>query len=582
MNKIFKNLSIISFRKPKDLISPIGWVFLQNIVSLIPGICAFIAVFILGAVFYPPYILNDNALIALSVVAFVFMFIQLLVEVFSYSGMYVQFYKRNTENRLNYIDKMKKLPLGFYSSKESGEFISSFSNDFKMIEDLVAAVIPNIFSMGFLLLLGGISFGIYNFPMMLAIYGAFPLSLFVMYFASKLAKKYHNQVLDAKVKSATQLNEYFKGMRVLKSYNQTGSSFKRLKDAYHRLMKVSLRLESIPGSLTSLGATIIKFAVPLAVMTGLYLLMDGKLDVLTFIGLLIMSTKLTTPLVTAIMSILHLKINISAPKRLDSVMTTPSQQGTKIIEKASSFTFSNVTFSYNNGKDVLKDLSFNIPKNKITALVGPSGSGKSTIIRLMARFWDIEKGEILLDGNDVRSITPDSLFKNISMVMQSTYLFKDTVRNNILFGKEGISDEQLQDACKRACCHDFIMKLPKGYDTTIGEGGSTLSGGEKQRISIARALLKDAPILLLDEPTAALDADNERMIQQALEQAAQGCTVIMIAHRLKTVVSADQIIVMENGEIAEKGRHEDLVGNNGLYSRFWKLQQDAENMGFEN
>ena len=234
-----------------------------------------------------------------------------------------------------------------------------------------------------------------------------------------------------------------------------------------------------------------------------------------------------------------------------------------------------MSFRYGEGADVIRDVSFETPAGSLTALVGPSGSGKSTLLRLMARFWDYQKGHIRMEKRDIREIQPDSLIDQISMVMQNAYLFRGSIRENLCFGNETISEERMVEACQKACCHEFISALPEGYDTMVGEGGATLSGGERQRISLARAFLKDVPILLLDEPTASLDADNEAMVQRALDEIARERTVVMIAHRLKTVRGAEQILVLEDGKIMEQGTHDQLVGENGLYARLWGLQNQA-------
>ena len=239
--------------------------------------------------------------------------------------------------------------------------------------------------------------------------------------------------------------------------------------------------------------------------------------------------------------------------------------------------FEHVSFAYENGNPILKDVSFSIPQGSMTAIVGPSGGGKTTITRLIARFWDVQEGSITIGGHDVKEFTCDSLLKNMSMVFQNVYLFHDTIENNIKFGCQDATHEQVVEAAKKACCHDFISALPQGYDTVIGEGGSTLSGGEKQRISIARAMLKDAPIILLDEATASVDPENEVHLQQAISALVKNKTLIVIAHRLSTIRDADQILVVDNGKIVEKGVHAELIQQKGIYQKFWNIRQKARN-----
>ena len=255
--------------------------------------------------------------------------------------------------------------------------------------------------------------------------------------------------------------------------------------------------------------------------------------------------------------------------------------GGDISLKSYDIVFDHVSFSYEQGTKILDDVSFTIPQGGMTAIVGPSGGGKTTITRLISRFWDIQGGSITIGGKDVREFTSDSLLKNMSMVFQNVYLFKDTIENNIKFGCPEASHEQVVEAAKKARCHDFISALPEGYDTVVGEGGATLSGGERQRVSLARAFLKNVPILLLDEPTASLDADNEAMVQRALDEISKKRTVIMIAHRLKTVRGAQQILVLENGRITQAGTHDQLAEADGLYARLWGLQSQAGSYTFK-
>lgn len=250
------------------------------------------------------------------------------------------------------------------------------------------------------------------------------------------------------------------------------------------------------------------------------------------------------------------------------------EKGTELVPKTYDITVSNISFAYEE-KEILHNVSFSVPQGTSCAIVGPSGSGKTTLCSLIARFWDVKDGEILLGGVNVKDYTCDSLLKNFSIVFQRVYLFEDTIENNILFGKPKATKEEMISAAKKACCHDFISALPDGYQTRIGEGGATLSGGEKQRISIARAILKDAPIVILDEATASVDPENERELQQAIAELTKNKTLLMIAHRLNTVREADQILVLENGRIVQRGKHQELIQQEGLYRRFVEIRGNA-------
>jgi len=325
-----------------------------------------------------------------------------------------------------------------------------------------------------------------------------------------------------------------------------------------------------------LCASIVQFGLPLTCFAGSYLLLDGEMGVVEFVCLIIIGTKILSPVISMTTNLMMLRVNYTSAKRLDATMQEAEMAGNKTASADVEIRFQDVSFSYTEKAErALNHVSFDIPAGKLTAIVGPSGSGKSTILRLLARFWDVSDGAILCDGIPLEELSPESWQEGISMVLQDVYLFHDTIRENILFGRKDATEQQMMEAARRAGCHDFITALPDGYDTMVGEGGSTLSGGEKQRVSIARAILKNSPILLLDEPTASLDAKNEVLVQQAVSDLVQDRTVVMIAHRLKTVKNADQILVVDNGEVKEYGTHDELMAKHGLYARLWELQQKS-------
>ena len=327
----------------------------------------------------------------------------------------------------------------------------------------------------------------------------------------------------------------------------------------------------------NLANTFIQMGIPMLCFVGAYLILGGKLSLVDYLAILVFSTKIVSPLLTWARYMVTIRSHYVSASRLDAVMRQPSMDGEKTAAADQAISFDRVTFSYQGakGEKVLENVSFALPQGKLTAIVGPSGGGKSTILRLLARFWDVDAGHIRCGDTLLDEMNADVWLQNVSMVLQEVYLFHETIRENILFGRKDATEEEMIRAARQAQCHDFIMALPEGYDTVVGEGGSTLSGGEKQRISIARAILKNAPILLLDEPTASLDARNEVLIQRAIGTLVQGRTVVMIAHRLKTVKNAHQILVVDHGKIVEQGVHEELMQKNGLYTRLWRLQNQS-------
>ena len=578
---MFKMIRQFTFHKPKEILQPTFWLFFSQACSMIPAVLAYMAIYTLGQAFVPPYTLNLSLLIKLAAVGLGYILFQYAVEIVSYYFTYGRAYRDTANKRIAYIQKLRRQPLGFFSSRESGELISSFAGDFANVEYTLCYWLPYPIGVGLLLLISVVWISVYDWRMGLAMFAMLPVCALLMLLIARVKEKHSRRVMDAKTKAATQLNEYLHGMKELKAYRRTGSGFESLESAMRNLRDESLKDEAVAGSLSTLCASLVKFIVPVTAAVGLYLLMGGSLPVLDFAGFLILATKLTEPVLMVVTSISSLRGMAPSGERLDKVMTTADPSGKETIEKGTAYQFEHVSFRYGKGANVIQDISFSTPPGSLTALVGPSGSGKSTLLRLMARFWDYQGGHIRMEGRDIKEIQPDSLLAHISMVMQNTYLFRGTIRENLCFGNESITEEQMIEACKKARCHGFISALPEGYDTVVGEGGATLSGGERQRISLARAFLKDVPILLLDEPTASLDADNEAMVQKALDEISQERTVVMIAHRLKTVRGAEQILVLQDGRIVQKGTHDQLAGQKGLYARLWELQNQAGSYTFK-
>ena len=578
---MFQMIRQFTFHKPKELVQPTVWLFLSQACSMLPAILAYMAIYTLGQAFVPPYTLDLRRLIVLAAIGLGYILLQYAVELVSYYFTYGRAYSDTARKRVAYIQKLRRQPLGFFSSKESGELISSFAGDFANVEYALCYWLPYPIGVGALLMISIVWIGVYDWRMGIAMFGMLPVCAALMFGIARIKEKHSRQVMAAKARAATQVNEYLHGMKDLKAYHRTGAGFHALKTAMRRLRDESLKEEAVAGSLSTLCSSLVKFIVPVTAAAGLYLLIGGTLSVLDLAGFLVLAAKLVDSELMVVISISALRGMLPSGERLDKVMTTDEPTGEQQIETGNSYSFENVSFHYAKGQEIIQGVSFDTPSGLLTALVGPSGSGKSTLLRLMARFWDYQTGHIWMDGKDIREVQTDSLLSNISMVMQNAYLFRGTIRDNLCFGNESIAEEQMIKACMQARCHGFISALPEGYGTVVGEGGATLSGGERQRISLARAFLKDAPVLLLDEPTASLDADNEAMVQKALDGISKERTVVMIAHRLKTVRSAEQIIVLQDGKVVQKGTHDQLAGQEGLYARLWALQSQAGGYTFK-
>lgn len=412
--------------------------------------------------------------------------------------------------------------------------------------------------------------------MSIAMFLSLPISFLILIFTSSIQKKLGQTQILAKIRASSRMEEYLQGIRVIKAYNMTGIKFIRLQEAFNDLKRANIKTEALIGPIVMLSVTLLRMGLTLMILCGTYLLIGGKLSVAIFVMFLIVGSRVFDPLTLALINLAEFRYYSIAGERILNLLNEPEMSGTQDAPEQGDIIFRNVSFGYND-KYILHDISVTMKQGSLTAIVGPSGSGKSTLMKLCARFYDPDKGVILLGNKNIREIDPEKLMQRISMVFQDVYLFQDTIKNNIRFGKENATDNEIIEAAKKAQCHDFIIHLPQGYDTMIGEGGCTLSGGEKQRISIARAILKDAPVILLDEATASLDPENEVEIQYAINSLIQGRTVIVIAHKLKTISDADKIIVLDGGNIREQGTHEQLLKDEGLYAHLWDIQEKSCN-----
>lgn len=487
-------------------------------------------------------------------------------------------YEVTAEQRIRIGDILKRVSLGFFSEKNAGEIASAVTTDLSFIEmygmkmiDVVINGYISAFTMVFCL-------AFYN--LWIAIIAAVGILLSVIFLKLLGDKSNENAPVHQRAQDSmiTATIEYIRGMSVVKAFKQNGVSIEGIRNAYKMSKDINIKIEKDYVPYNCLHLFVLKFASVAMVLVSAIMAVKGAMDIATMLMMAIFSFVIFGHIETINNAAHVLKIIDATLDKLNAIESADFiDQNSKDIKLSTyDINFKNVTFGYEK-RDVLKNVSFTIPENTTTAIVGPSGSGKSTICSLIARFYDVDKGSIFIGGVNIKDITCDSLLKNISMVFQKVYLFHDTVLNNIRFGKPEVSFEEVIKVAKKACCHDFIMSLPDGYKTVIGDGGSTLSGGEKQRISIARAILKDAPIVLLDEATASLDADNELEIRKAIKKLTLNKTVIVIAHRLNTIKDADQIIVLNEGHIEEKGSHRELINNKKRYYNMYNEMERAKN-----
>ncbi|HDK7160008.1 TPA: ABC transporter ATP-binding protein [Clostridium botulinum] len=571
--KIFRN---ITAGHPEKLVKPVAYTILANIIGMLPFGLAIAAIQIIFKPFVTPGTTLDIAKLWMVVGALVLsMLIMFLAEIPAYRHAYRDAYMTAAEGRANLAEHMRKLPLGYLFCKDAGMLGNMMMGDFTMVESGMSHVVPKLMGALVTPVLAFIGLAFMDWRMSLSMFAAMPVALLIIIGTSKLQKVLGRELTEAKVDASNRLQEYLTGIRVIKSCNMTGEHFKHLEGSFYNLMKKSIKMEGLLQSIVLTVTPLLRAGLTVMIYVGSYLLMGGTLTIMTLATFLVIGTRIFEPLSEAIINLAELRYDAQAGERIIKFMEEPVMVGEKSPPSSNDIELQHVDFSYDNVK-VLRDVSTKMKEGTLTALVGPSGSGKSTVLKLVARFYDPQQGKVLLGKEDMKEMNPESLLKRISMVFQDVYLFQDTIGNNIRFGREDATQKEVEEAAKKACCHDFIMKLPQGYDTAVGEGGCTLSGGEKQRVSIARAMLKDAPVVLLDEATASLDPENEMDVQKAINQLIKGRTVIVIAHKLKTIRSADNIIVLDDGKVVEQGKHEELISLEGLYARLWKLQQVSE------
>lgn len=569
MNAI-KNITI---GHTERLYKPVGYTMLANLMNIVPFCLSIEAIRVIFNAFdgsgQP---LDTTRLWWIFGVMAIYMLVMALAERASYRANFRGAYEMSASGRLSLAEHLRKLSLGFLSRRDPGDLSSMLITDFMMAETGISHHLPQLMGAVVMPVLAFASLIWIDWRMAVSMFAALPLALLVLWASTKAQRSLSGRQIQAKINAGNRLEEYLQGIRVMKAYNLLGDRFVRLRDAFAELRRACIRQEALLGPFVLLSITIVRAGLTMMVLCGTYLLLGGQLSILVFVLFLVVGSRVFDPLTSALTNFTEFRYFSIAGGRILSLMNEPEMKGERQSPATGDIRFEHVSFAYQD-KEVLHDITVTLPKNSLTALVGPSGSGKSTVMKLCARFYDPQKGCIFFNGVPMNEINPESLMSHISMVFQDVYLFQDTIRNNIRFGKTDATEEEIIAAAKKACCHDFIMRLPKGYDTLVGEGGCTLSGGEKQRVSIARAILKDAPIILLDEATASLDPENEVEVQKAIDSLIKGRTVIAIAHRLKTIKDADQIIVLDNGRIKEEGTHDELLRKQGLYAHLWEIQE---------
>ncbi|ORX81840.1 hypothetical protein BCR32DRAFT_327152 [Anaeromyces robustus] len=596
------NLNIlynVTYGHPKRMYVAIVSTMIANLVNILP----FILTIKVVQTIFDAYDGSNTPLNTKKIWIIFGMLVGLILVMFiaqlpAYDHCYTDAYNASAEGRMELAEHIRRLPLGTIYSKDPGELVNILMNDFLTIENASSHMIPQLFGSLVVPIIAFCGLVFIEWRLAIASFAPFVLGSFVLFSATSIENILSEKHMAAKIETGNRFKEYLSGIRCIKAYNLIGDKFDRLEKSFQNLKKESIKIEAIIGPFVCLTAAITHSGLALMVMVGAHLLQMNEISISTFVIFLVIGNRVYDPLIIALMDIAEVRYSALAGKRIGEFLDLPIMEGTKDVhyEEQKDIIFKDVNFKYmdqkrsttttttttssdshknkvNDDKYTLKDINLTMKQGSMTALVGPSGSGKTTILKLISKFYDVNSGKITFAGEDISKIDPEFYMKNISIVFQDVYLFKDTIANNIRFSKDDATKEEIIDAAKKACAHDFIMSLPNGYNTMVGEGGCTLSGGEKQRISIARAILKDSPIVLLDEATSSLDPENEVDVQRAISELIQGRTVIVISHHLKTIMQADNIVVLENGSIVEQGQHDDLINQNGVYKRLWDIQE---------
>ncbi len=497
----------------------------------------------------------------------------LLTTWFQYNNTYFTTYEESGKRRLSLAERLRKLPLSFFGKRDLADLTSTIMADCEVLEKTCSHFIPGLF--GSLISTTIISVGLFAFDwrMALAALWVIPVSVLIVLLSYKIQDKTQAKTMAAKMACADGIQEYVETVRDLKANNAEKNYLKGLSGKIKNVEKQNLKAELTNAVFVTGAGMVLKLGIASVAIVGAALLVNGSLSALTFFMFLLVASRLYDPMQAALQNlaaIIAMRTNVA---RMNEILDYPIQTGSETLtNNGYDIEFNHVGFSYNTGETVLDDVSFTAKQGEVTALIGPSGGGKTTVSRLAARFWDNETGKITVGGMDISKIDPEKLMSLYSIVFQDVTLFDNTIMENIRLGKKGATDEEVLAAARLANVDEFAEKLPDKWNTNIGENGSELSGGERQRISIARAFLKDAPVILLDEATASLDVENETLIQTALSRLIKNKTVLVIAHRMRTVAGADKIMVLADGVVAEQGTPDELYSKNGIYTRMVDLQ----------
>ena len=566
----------LSAKGARDFSRGVAWTTLFDLVMMLPAV--FVFIFLADAL--PPITGAGTAfghsLAFYSALALAFMVVMYIVGVCQYRSTYTSVYAESANRRIALAEKLRRLPLAFFGEKNLSDLTATIMDDCTDLEHTFSHSVPQLFASLICLVLIAAGMAAYCWPLAAALFWVVPVALGTLLLANRWMRR-SNKVNYMNRRAVTEIiQEGLDTVQEIKSYGQESRYASKLDCAIDRYERIMTHGELLLGTIVNGSQSILKLGLASVVIIGAWLMAAGTVDVFTYLVFLIVGSRVYSPInevLNNLAALTYLDVRIA---RMNEMERMPVQEGADApMGGGYDIAFEHVSFAYEDKKQVLKDVSFTARQGEITALIGPSGGGKSTAARLAARFWDIHSGRITIGGVDISTIDPEALLRNFSIVFQDVVLFNASVIDNIRIGRRDASDEEVLRVARLACCDEFVRRLPDGYDTVIGENGQTLSGGERQRISIARALLKDAPVVLLDEATASLDVENETLIQAGISELVRNKTVLIIAHRMRTIANADKILVLDGGTIVEWGTPEDLKARGGYFARMLALQQET-------
>lgn len=504
-----------------------------------------------------------------------FLLLSFVTHLQQYKATYGLVYNEVKATRLSLAERLRKLPLGYFGKRDLADLTETIMGDVNRMEHVWSHVLGYLYGAYISTAIIAVCLFVYDWRLAIACLWGVPVAFGLLFGSRSLAASNAERTKKAAVRVSDGIQEALENVREIRATNQEDRYLSGLNQKIDEHEQITIQGELATGLFVNAASVIMRLGVATTILTGANLILSGSIDFMLLFLFLLVITRVYAPFDQSLALIAEMFVSQVSADRMNEIYDTPTADGAEQFEpKGHDIVFEHVDFSYDE-KEVLHDVSFTAKEGEVTALVGPSGSGKSTCARLAARLWDISGGVIRVGGIDISTVDPEVLLRDYSMVFQDVVLFDDTVMENIRLGKRGATDEEVRSAAKAANCDEFVKRLPQGYDTPIGENGVKLSGGERQRISIARALLKDAPIVLLDEATASLDVENETKVQEALSRLLAGKTVLVIAHRMRTVEAVDKIIVLADGRVAEEGSPAELMRRGGLYRHMVELQRQS-------